>query len=51
MDLAAWIVRGIKRRINLLPGPLYLALKCKSAAIRLAHWTAASGKAFRELRR
>lgn len=42
--------KRIKRQINLLPGMLYLPLKCKSAAIRLAHSVAVSNKMFSRIK-
>lgn len=42
--------KRIKRQINLLPGTLYLPLKCKSAAIRLAHSVAVSNKMFSRIK-
>jgi len=42
--------KRILRQINLLPGMLYLPLKCKSAAIRLAHSVAASNEMFSRIK-
>jgi len=43
-------VKRIKRQINLLPGMLYLPLKCKSAAIRLAHSVAMGNKMYSRIK-